>query len=69
MMNTQDVLNFWKKELKVKDCQFMKVVITPKRGEGSYIRKIEHGVLTVYYNNKKMRDLLNLEIEKLKKIR
>lgn len=64
-----DTLKFWKRELKVSTGQFMKTVITPSRGIGSYKRKIEHGVLTVYYNNKKMRDVLVNEIEKLRKIR
>lgn len=68
-MNAQDVLKFWVKELGVFESQFMKVVITPKRGDGSYGRKIEYGVLTVYYHNKKMRDILVSEIEKLKEIR
>ncbi len=68
-MNAKDVLRFWMKELRVPKSQFMKIVITPKRGEGSYGRKIEYGVLTVYYHNKKMRDILTNEIEKLKKIR
>ena len=68
-MNVEDILSFWTKELKVTKDHFMKVIVTPKRGEGSYGRKIEYGVLTVYYHNKKMRDTLNLEIEKLKEIR
>lgn len=65
----EDTLSFWKQELKVSSSRFMKTVVTPSRGSGSYKRKIEHGVLTVYYNNKKMRDVLMNEIEKLQKIR
>lgn len=68
-MKSQDALNFWAKELRAKKEQFMKVIVTPKRGEGSYGRKIEHGVLTVYYHNKKMRDTLVHQIEKIKEIR
>lgn len=67
-MKAEDVLVFWMKELKASKDQFMKVIITPARGKGSYGRKIEHGVLTVYYHNKKMRDILIAQIEKLKKI-
>lgn len=69
IMDSADVLAFWSKKLKVPKQHFMKVVVTEKRGNGTYRRKIEHGVLTVYYNNKKMRDILNQEIEKIKKIR
>lgn len=67
-MKAADVLSFWMKELSASKNQFMKVVITPKRGEGSYGRKIEHGVLTIYYHNKKMRDILVSKIDKLRKI-
>lgn len=67
-MDPQKVLAFWTKELKVKPCQFMKIVVTSKRGDGSYRRTIEYGVLTVYYHNKKMRDILVDQIEKLRKI-
>lgn len=65
----KDILSFWKRELKISSSQFMKTVVAPSRGSGSYKRKIEHGVLTIYYNNKKMRDVLVGEIEKLQKIR
>lgn len=68
-MEPDKVLDFWSKELDVPKKQFMKVTVTIKRGEGTYHRKIEHGVLTVYYNNKKMRDVLVQEIENMKKIR
>lgn len=67
-MEPKEVLTFWLKELKVSEDQFMKVIVTPKRGEGSYGRKMEYGVLTVYYHNKKMRDMLVAQIEKLKEI-
>lgn len=67
-MNPQEVLQFWAKELKASPAQFMKVIVTPKRGVGSYGRKIEYGVITLYFHNKKMRDILVNEIEKLKKI-
>jgi intein/homing endonuclease len=68
-MKTQKIISFWLKKIDVSKAQFMKVVITPRSGEGTYLRKIEHGVITVYYNNKKMRDILNQEIEKIRKIR
>jgi len=32
---------------------------------GTYKRKIKHGVLTIYYNNKKLRDILCKEIKNL----
>ena len=68
-MPEDKVLDFWVKELRVSRKQFMKVVVTNKRGLGTYTRKIEHGVLTVYFHNIKMRNILVGEIEKLKEIR
>ena len=68
-MDADEVLQFWMSKLKVSKKQFMKVIITPKRGVGSYGRKIEHGVLTVYYHNKKMRDIIVGQIDNMKKIR
>ena len=68
-MDADEVLQFWMSKLKVSKKQFMKVIITPKRGVGSYGRKIEHGVLTVYYKNKKMRDIIVGQIDNMKKIR
>jgi hypothetical protein len=68
-MNKKEVCNFWIKELGVEKTQFMKVVVTQKRGKGTYTRIIKHGVLTIYFNNKKMRDLLVGEIENFRKMR
>lgn len=58
-----EALNFWVKELKVDKLQFQKVVITPSRGAGTYKKKMKYGVLTVYFNNKKLRNVI---ISKLK---
>lgn len=52
-------LKFWADSLKAKLEQFQKVVITPSRGLGTYKKKTEYGVLTVYYHNKKLRDIIN----------
>lgn len=57
-MPAKQALNFWIKELSVSSKQFQKVIITPSRGFGNYKRKIPHGVLTVYFNNRKLRDII-----------
>jgi hypothetical protein len=67
-MSSEDVISFWTSKLNVPKEQFMKVIVTEGRGEGTYSRKIEYGVLTVYYNNKKMRDILVKEIENMREI-
>ena len=65
-MPVKDVLFFWQKHLGVRDEQFMRTIVTPSRGAGTYGRKIQHGVLTVYFHNRKLRDILCDEIEKIK---
>lgn len=65
-MNTKRALYFWRKELKVGSSQFYKVIITPSRGVGTYRKKTKYGVLTIYFNNMKLRDFLCDEIENLK---
>lgn len=57
-MNPQEILNFWLNELKVKPERFYKLTITPARSIGKYRSKTKHGVLTVYYHNRKLRDIL-----------
>ncbi len=64
-MKPDEALNFWQRHLKVKKDQFHKVIVTPTRGVGTYKDKTKHGVLTVYFHNKKLRDLLCSFIEKM----
>jgi len=49
---------FWIKKLKIKKDQFYKPIITKTGKLGTYRRKSDYGVVTVYYCNKKLRDLL-----------
>jgi hypothetical protein len=64
-MNPDLAKDFWQKDLDVKSEQFQKVIVTPARGLGNYHRKVKHGVLTVYYHNKKLRDIICGELESL----
>ncbi|MFY9484154.1 MAG: hypothetical protein WAP74_00825 [Patescibacteria group bacterium] len=58
-LDPEAVLNYWLKVLNVPRSQFhKKIVITPSRAKGTYRKKSEYGVLTVYFHNKKFRDLL-----------
>lgn len=57
-MSPKDALKFWQKELNVRVSSFQKIIVTPTRGDGTYKHKIKHGVLTVYYHNKKLRDII-----------
>ncbi|MES2014194.1 MAG: hypothetical protein V4437_00045 [Patescibacteria group bacterium] len=58
-MSPKKALSFWCQSLKTHPSQFYKkIVITPSRGVGTYTKKIPHGVITVYFNNKKLRDTI-----------
>lgn len=54
----KDALDFWAKKLKISRSQFYKTMITPSGSVGTYRKKSKYGVLTIYYNNTKVRDML-----------
>ncbi|MDO8517941.1 MAG: hypothetical protein Q7S26_01445 [bacterium] len=64
-MSPTEALQFWSRTLGIPKKQFMKVIVTPARSIGTYREKTKHGVLTICVCNKKLRDLLCGEIEKL----
>jgi len=64
-MKKKDSLLFWRKKLQVGPEQFQKVIITPSRGEGTYREKSKYGVLTVYFNNKKLKGYFCKRIESI----
>ena len=57
-MSDEEELEFWTEQLKVEKSQFYKTTITPYRSVGTYRRKTKHGVIIVYYHNRKLRDCL-----------
>ena len=57
---------FWQTFLKIPPHKFFKTTNTRSGSVGTYREKTKHGVLTVYFNNNKLRDLLVNEIEKMK---
>lgn len=59
---------FWREFLNVDAKQFFKTTNTRSGSIGTYRVKSEHGVLTVYFGNKKLRDILISEIEKMKNL-
>lgn len=63
-MDVEDALRFWLRELGVKRKQFFPtVVVTPHRGIGNYRRKTRHGIVTLYFGNRKLRDIICNAIE------
>jgi hypothetical protein len=59
---------FWRDLLRVKSSQFYKTINTRSGSIGTYREKTQHGVLTIYFNNKKLCDILIGEIEKLRNL-
>ncbi len=63
----EKALQYWCGALKVSKSQFQKVVVTPSFKKGTYRKKSEYGVLTVYFSNTKLRDTIIVAIENLRK--
>lgn len=57
-VSKKEALDFWRKELRINNSQFYKIILTKSRSTGTYRKKSKYGVLTVYYHNKKLRDIL-----------
>ena len=64
-VSARRALAYWRKELRATPRQFQKVVVSRVRGESSYKNKSKYGVLTIYFNNKRLRDILCTTIERL----
>lgn len=56
--NPSVALAYWRREISAPRAAFQKVIITPARGVGNYKHKAKYGVLTVHFNNRKLRDKL-----------
>lgn len=59
--------NFWVQRLGVSESQFhKKVIVTKSTKPGTYVIKNKYGVLTVYFSNTKLRDMIVGAIEELR---
>ena len=61
-MPPRNVLSFWISQLRslgIKKQQFQKVIVTPARSIGTYREKSQHGVLTVYCSNVRLKNLID----------
>jgi hypothetical protein len=54
--NTFVAQNYWCEKLKIDQTKFQKVIVTKSIREGTYTKKSEYGVLTIYFSNTKIRD-------------
>jgi len=58
-INSDEAVAYWMRELNITREQFLPtIVMSPAQGRGTYRRKSKYGVVTVYFNNKKLRDIL-----------
>ena len=57
-IDINEARNFWIKELGIKKEQIYKPMITRTGALGIYKKKSKYGVMTVYYCNVKLRNLL-----------
>jgi len=54
---------FWMHNLKIREDQFQKIIITPARGPGTHKHKSEYGVLTVNFASTKLKKIMDQLIE------
>lgn len=64
-MSEKEALGFWTKALNINRSQFSKTTVTPSGGVGTYREKTKHGVLSVYFHNKKLRDSIVGAVENI----
>lgn len=56
--NLDESIQFWSQRLAILPKQFYKPTVTLSVGKGIYRNKSKYGVLTVYFHNKKLRDII-----------
>jgi len=61
-LNTNKLIAFWTKYLAVKNSQFFKTTILKRRGNGTYLKKMQYGVILVHFGNMKLRNLICSQI-------
>lgn len=65
-INPEESLDYWVKKLRVKRSQFYKPLVSQIIRKGTYLKKSKYGVVTIYYNNTRLRNYLNELIEKMR---
>ena len=61
----EEAMAFWTSRLEVSELQFYKPVRTISGSIGTYRKKNRYGVITLYYNNKHLRDILVEQINNM----
>lgn len=68
-LDVDAVRNYWIQKLSVKPNQiYDKITISKSGRKGSYRNKNKNGVITVYFHNTKLKQIIDREIEDIKKM-
>ena len=62
-LSPKAALTYWRRELGVSKNQFYKVIVSKVRGKGTYTYKSPYGVLMVYFNNVRLKELICKQID------
>jgi len=62
-IDIQEATSFWSKALRIQKKQFYKPMVSVSGSIGTYRKKSRYGVLTVYYGNVKLKNILMKQIE------
>lgn len=57
-INKNEALRYWSKQLKIRETQFYKPMVSISGSLGTYRQKSKYGVLTLYYANTKLKNIL-----------
>jgi hypothetical protein len=61
-LDIDEQIIFWIKHLHIKKTQFYKPTLLVRRGNGTYLEKMKHGVVIVNFNNMKLKSLICSQI-------
>lgn len=67
-LNVDEVITFWTKYLSVQSTQFFKTTVLKRRGNGTYLKKMQYGVIMLHFGNMKLRDLLCSQIANIENL-
>ncbi len=63
-VDAESAKKFWMTKVGAESSQFYKITVTISTKVGTYRHKNKNGVLTVYFHNKKFRDIIVNEVQK-----
>jgi hypothetical protein len=67
-LDSSELVTFWSKHLSVKSTQFFKTTLLKRRGVGTYLKKMEYGVIILHFGNMKLRNLICSQIANIENL-